>query len=248
MHYIPEVKRVLNKGDEELPLEERERQSNAERKEMEYLDNFNKELDRMIAEEKARIKEEAKKKLDEADALAKFNQEKNALEKRIQELNAQLQGADAAKQLALSEQKASASEDLDKKKAEINELKLTLEKSKIEAQAAIDKATATLTNEVKELRNQLSLAAKDKQLELTNQKNAFETTLKMKEEEIDRLKDFRLKESTKMVGENLEQYCHDEFDKLRAVAFPSAYFEKDNDAKTGSKGDFIFRDYDDEGN
>ena len=66
MHYIPEVKRVLNKGDEELPLEERERQSNAERKEMDYLDNFNKELDRMIAEEKARIKEEAKKKLEKS--------------------------------------------------------------------------------------------------------------------------------------------------------------------------------------
>lgn len=66
MHYIPEVKRVLNKGDEELPLEERERQSNAERKEMEYLDNFNKELDRMIAEEKARIKEEAKRKLEKS--------------------------------------------------------------------------------------------------------------------------------------------------------------------------------------
>ena len=66
MYYIPEVKRVLNKGDEELPLEERERQSNAERKEMEYLDNFNKELDRMIAEEKARIKEEAKKKLEKS--------------------------------------------------------------------------------------------------------------------------------------------------------------------------------------
>ena len=66
MHYIPEVKRVLSKGDEELPLEERERQSNAERKEMEYLDNFNKELDRMIAEEKARIKEEAKKKLEKS--------------------------------------------------------------------------------------------------------------------------------------------------------------------------------------
>ena len=56
MHYIPEVKRVLNKGDEQLPLEEREKQSNEERKEMEYLDNFNKELDRLIAEEKARAK------------------------------------------------------------------------------------------------------------------------------------------------------------------------------------------------
>lgn len=66
MHYIPEVKRVLNKGDEELPLEERERQSDAERKEMEYLDNFNRELDRLIEEEKARIKEEAKKKLEKS--------------------------------------------------------------------------------------------------------------------------------------------------------------------------------------
>ena len=63
MHYIPEVKRVLSKGEETLPLEERERQSIEERKEMEYLDNFNKELDRMIAEEKARMKAEAKEKL-----------------------------------------------------------------------------------------------------------------------------------------------------------------------------------------
>ena len=63
MHYIPEVKRVLSKGEETLPLEERERQSMEERREMEYLDNFNKELDRMIAEEKARMKAEAKEKL-----------------------------------------------------------------------------------------------------------------------------------------------------------------------------------------
>ncbi len=207
---------------------------------------FNKELEEKLAS--YRQQEEAKKKLDEADARAKFAQEKNALEKQIQELNVKLQGADAAQQLALNAQQAAATQDLNKKNQEINELKLSLQKAQSEAQAAVDKATATLTNQVNELQNQLTLAAKDKQLELTNQKNAFETTLKMKEDEIDRLKDFRLRESTKMVGENLEQYCHDEFDKLRAVAFPSAYFEKDNDARTGSKGDFIFRDYDDEGN
>ena len=63
MHYIPEVKRVLNKGEEELSLDEREKKSNEERKEMEYLDNFNKELDRLIAEEKERMKKEAKEKL-----------------------------------------------------------------------------------------------------------------------------------------------------------------------------------------
>ncbi len=207
---------------------------------------FAKELEEKLATYKE--KEEAKKKLDEADALAKFNQEKNALEKRIQELNAQLQGADAAKRLALSEQKESVTKDLDKKNEEINELKLSLQKAQVEAKAAVDKATAQLANQVNELKNQLSLAAKDKQLELTNQKTTYESALQLKDEEINRLKDFKLRESTKMVGENLEQYCHDEFDKLRAVAFPSAYFEKDNDAKTGSKGDFIFRDYDDEGN
>ncbi|KNB43354.1 hypothetical protein JH06_5186 [Blastocystis sp. subtype 4] len=64
MHYIPEVKRVLNKGDEELPLEERERKSQEEREDMNYIENFNKELDKLIAEEKERMKSEAKKKLD----------------------------------------------------------------------------------------------------------------------------------------------------------------------------------------
>lgn len=65
MHYIPEVKRVLNKGDEELPLDEREKKSNDERKEMEYLDNFNKELDKLIAEEKERMKKEAKDRMNQ---------------------------------------------------------------------------------------------------------------------------------------------------------------------------------------
>lgn len=84
MHYIPEVKRVLSKGDEELPLEERERQSNAERKEMEYLDNFNRELDRMIAEEKARMKEEAKKKLDQMKLSVCFNKQNERTRMRNQ--------------------------------------------------------------------------------------------------------------------------------------------------------------------
>ena len=207
---------------------------------------FAKELEEKLAAYRAQ--EEAKKKLAEADAQAKFAEERNSLEKQIQELNAKLQGADAAKRLALSEQKESVTKDLDKKNEEINELKLSLQKAQVEAKAAVDKATVQLANQVNELKNQLSLAAKDKQLELTNQKTTYESALQLKDEEINRLKDFKLRESTKMVGENLEQYCHDEFDKLRAVAFPSAYFEKDNDAKTGSKGDFIFRDYDDEGN
>ena len=73
-----------------------------------------------------------------------------------------------------------------------------------------------------------------------------EKELAYKDEEIERYKDFKLRQSTKMIGESLEQHCMDEFNKLRMTAFPTAYFDKDNDARTGSKGDFIFRDYEDD--
>ena len=76
-------------------------------------------------------------------------------------------------------------------------------------------------------------------------KEKYEGAIKLKDEQIEQLKDFKSKQSTKMVGESLEQYCNDEFNKIRATAFPNAYFEKDNDARTGSKGDFIFKDFED---
>ena len=69
----------------------------------------------------------------------------------------------------------------------------------------------------------------------------------MKDEEVAFYKDFKAKQSTKMIGESLEMHCYTEFNNLRSTGFKNAYFEKDNDARTGSKGDFIFRDYDDEG-
>ncbi|MCF0238141.1 MAG: DUF2130 domain-containing protein [Sphaerochaetaceae bacterium] len=108
------------------------------------------------------------------------------------------------------------------------------------------------------------ISAKDKQLlvlkgDFDNQKIAnderlrtikegFEMQLKMKDDLIGQLKDFKLKQSTKMVGESLEQYCSNEFNKIRATAFPNAYFEKDNDSSSGSKGDFIYKEEDGEGN
>lgn len=81
----------------------------------------------------------------------------------------------------------------------------------------------------------------------SNEREKYKNALELKEEQISQLKDFKAKQSTKMVGESLEQFCHDEFDKIRAAAFPNAYFEKDNDAKTGSKGDFIFKESDENG-
>jgi hypothetical protein len=82
----------------------------------------------------------------------------------------------------------------------------------------------------------------------SNDLKSKDDIIKMKDEEITLRKDMKLKLSTKMVGETLEQHCEDEFNKLRATAFPKAYFEKDNDARSGSKGDFIYRENDDDGN
>ena len=78
-------------------------------------------------------------------------------------------------------------------------------------------------------------------------KESYDAQLKNKDEQIEYYKDFKAKQSTKMIGESLEMHCYTEFNKLRSTGFKNAYFEKDNDARTGSKGDFIFRDYDDEG-
>ena len=101
--------------------------------------------------------------------------------------------------------------------------------------------------EISKLEAKLSAFDTEKKLEVSVLKEKYEGALALKDEQISQLKDFKAKQSTKMVGESLEQFCHDEFNKIRMTAFPKAYFEKDNDAKSGSKGDFIFKDYDENG-
>ena len=100
---------------------------------------------------------------------------------------------------------------------------------------------------IAELENTISLKEKDLELTEKNLKETYEERLKEKEDLINYYKDLKAKLNNKMIGESLEQHCSIEFNKLRATAFPNAYFEKDNDAKTGSKGDFIFRDFDNDG-
>ena len=93
------------------------------------------------------------------------------------------------------------------------------------------------------------IASKESENKLKTQalKEQYEEKIKLKDEQIEYYRDFKAKQSTKMVGESLEQHCDYEFNKIRASAFPNAYFEKDNDARSGSKGDFIFRDMDENG-
>ena len=121
-----------------------------------------------------------------------------------------------------------------------------LEISRIMADAAAKLAEKD-TN-ITELRNEKALTEKECLIKEQSIKEKYETQLKFKEEEIERYKDFKARLSTKMLGESLEQHCEISFNQLRSTAFQGAYFEKDNDASSGSKGDYIFRDFDEFGN
>lgn len=148
---------------------------------------------------------------------------------------------------------------------EINNIKAQKDKEKAELQSKIDvliaerkqndlltrseieKALSEKQLEIERLKSDADLASKEAELREKNLKDSYEVKLKMKDEQIDYYKDFKSKMSTKMVGESLEQYCLTEFNKIRMTAFPTAYFEKDNDDSQGSKGDFIFKESTSEG-
>lgn len=148
-----------------------------------------------------------------------------------------------------------AKDALAKKDQENAELKAQLDKAEIERQLKITEAVKQIEKERDELLNKLRSKDIEHQLnekslveKYTTELKSREDIIKMKDEEIALRKDMKLKLSTKMVGETLEQHCEIEFNKLRATAFPSAYFEKDNDASSGSKGDYVYREHDQDGN
>ena len=133
------------------------------------------------------------------------------------------------------------------KNTEIQKLKGELQLSRANAEMAVKTAVQKKETEIIELKSQLARLNGEQELEKQSIKQQYEAELKFKDEEIERYKDFKARLSTKMVGESLEQHCEIEFNKLRATGFQNAYFEKDNDAKSGSKGDFIFREFSPDG-
>lgn len=160
--------------------------------------------------------------------------------------------ANADKDLALAKQEAAQTK-------KIAELEAKLKQAETDKELAITKALAPVEKELESAKSDLKTKTSEAKLReesLTAQvklresalKTQYEGALKLKDEEIDRLKDLKSKLSTKMVGETLEQHCQTEFNRLRATAFQNAYFEKDNDARTGSKGDYIYRETDEQGN
>jgi len=133
------------------------------------------------------------------------------------------------------------------KDGEIQSLKAKLGAIETEKKLAINQAVSQVEKERDELKSNLVRAALEKELAEKSLKDKYETQIKDRDDAIERLKDLKAKLSTKMVGETLEQHCETEFNRIRATAFPKAYFEKDNDARGGSKGDYIFKDHDDGG-
>ena len=140
------------------------------------------------------------------------------------------------------------------KDSEIAALKAKLSTSETDKKLAVSEAIrkkeselSDKTTEIVELKGELQRSESENQLKKQAIIDKYEETIKQKDEQIEYYKDFKARQSTKMVGESLEQHCEIEFNKIRMAAFPNAYFEKDNDAKSGSKGDFIFREYSEDG-
>lgn len=201
-----------------------------------------------------------KEKLNEVE-LAKSNIRNDmqeaaaAKDAEIRELKAKLDAGDVARQLAVTEALKIVEKERDILANELENAKkdhqsaLALAEEKLSAKEvaqklAISEALSKVEKERDELKNGLKHAELEKQLAEKSLKDKYETQIKDRDDAIERLRDMKARLSTKMVGETLEQHCETEFNRIRATAFPNAYFEKDNDASSGSKGDFIFCDSD----
>ncbi len=210
------------------------------------------ELEKVAATKDAEIKE-LKARLDAGEVIQKLavTEALSALEKERDTLANELKQAKHDKQTAslLAEarlvnelQRAAATKD-----AEIQDLKAKLDAIEVAQKLAITEAINAVEKERDELKSDLGRAQLEKQLAETSLKDKYETQIKDRDDTIERLRDMKARLSTKMVGETLEQHCEIEFNRIRATAFARAYFEKDNDARAGSKGDYIFRDSDEAG-
>jgi hypothetical protein len=184
---------------------------------------------------------EVKQKLAVTEALNALEKERDSLAhdlkqaKHDNQTNTQL----SEERLVSERQKTAA-----KKDVEIQDLKTKLDSIELTQKLAMTDATHVIEKERDKLKSDLEREQLKKKLNEQALKDKYETQINDRDGEIERLRDMKARLSTKMVGETLEQHCETEFNRIRAMAFPRAYFEKDNDARSGSKGDYIFRDSD----
>lgn len=229
---------------------------------------FEKELHERLARETALLDEKAKNQLQEhmakkdqetAELRAKLDRLTNekdlelatALSQKDQEianLSFKIQQFDTEKALLLKDQKQSLSEQLAEKDQHLRDLEAQLDKLRLEHENQLQKSLSNVERQRDAIQNQLALQEKENELALATVRSDYESQLKAANEQVEFYKNFKAQQSTKAIGESLEIYAETEFNKVRNLAFPNAYFEKDNTVSSrGSKGDFIYREKDENG-
>ncbi|MCS4487673.1 DUF2130 domain-containing protein [Streptococcus sciuri] len=228
-------------------------------------ESFEKELHERLERESALLEEKAKNQLQESlyqkDKVIEHlehklttleNQQEIKLEQilsgknqEIMNLNFKIQQFDAEKKLIVKDNEQHLSEQLAKKDAEIKEMEARLTTWRLEQENKLQVSVSSIEKERDVLKNQLQLQEKEQALSLSEIKMEYEAQLKAANEQVAFYKNFKAQQSTKAIGESLEIYAETEFNKVRQIAFPNAYFEKDNQISSrGSKGDFIYREKD----
>lgn len=207
------------------------------------------------AEVESRLKEIMKqnKIQQEADSMKisqKYQEQLNSKEielskkeNEIVKLQARLDSFNQAKELELETERAKTNEEIVRLKSIIKQNESNIQVAILEERNKVKDLIQTKENSLIELRSQIDLKQKEATIREASIKEDYERQLKQKQELVDYYKDLKAKLSTKMIGESLEVHCSNEFNRVRTSMYPNAYFEKDNDASHGSKGDFIFRDY-----
>ena len=229
-----------------------------------YADIVSQVRNKEFAEDVHKQLEFAKKQFETEKALAKeqekrlYDEERASFEQKILSLELALKNADVKEEKNVQEALHQKEKEYNALQAELDQLKQQLQFKEVELSQKFQEDLHAKERTILELKQEKELLQKEQEvqqtalkekyeLELRSKKDQFELELKAKDEAIAFYKDFKAKQSTKMVGESLEQHCEIEFNRLRMTAFPRAEFGKDNDAKTGSKGDYIYREYDENG-
>lgn len=237
-----------NQLHERLELAERDKRSAVELARAQ----MSAELQKQTAAREAEIQslksqlqaEEMVRQLAVTQALADVEKQRDALASALEQARQETQSAKQIAEARLVHELQKAATDKD---TQIQALKARLDNAEMAQTLAITEARSVLEKQRDELQARLERTRLEKQLAEQSLRDRYETQIKDRDDAIERLRDMKARLSTKMVGETLEQHCETEFNRIRATAFPRAYFEKDNDARTGSKGDYIFRDSDEGG-
>jgi hypothetical protein len=210
----------------------------------------NKEFQSEIHEKIEQLKTQNQKDIiiEKSKVESDYKEQLSKKEQELEKLKNQLKNSDDGKKLEVISLESKYKDELRNKEMAIQQLNSKLEMINKDKEFEKQTALAEKEKRVLELQNEIEVEKRQKELEKTSLEENFKNQLKVKDETIAFYKDFKAKQSTKMIGESLEQHCEYEFNKIRSVAFPNAFFGKDNDASSGSKGDYIFKELDQFGN